>query len=103
MLESQPAQAPAQVPQWEHEHAEAYAPRAEKSRMAQAIQQMTDSSAISNTKRTLRSHLDTRFPAERRYLGLRRKWLFAALIGTVLALLALIIGLAVGLTHRHRG
>lgn len=48
------------------------------------------------------SKLDTALPPHRRYVGLSRKVFLLVLVGVSLALLALIIGLAVGLSDKSR-
>ena len=50
----------------------------------------------------LRSKLDAILPPHRRYLGLSRRVFFWALVAATLALLALIIGLAAGLTAHSK-
>lgn len=49
-------------------------------------------------KPTLKDRFNTAIPPHRRYLGLKRRWFLLAVLSVFLALLALIIGLAVGLT-----
>ena len=50
-------------------------------------------------KPTLRQRFDGFLPQHRTYLGLSRRWFLIAVLCAVLAVLALIIGLAVGLTR----
>lgn len=54
-------------------------------------------------KGSLRDRFDAAVPPHRTYLGLKRKWFLIAVLCVFLALLALIIGLAVGLTAHHHG
>lgn len=46
------------------------------------------------------SKLNSVFPRDKRYIGLKRRTFFIVLLALVLALLALIIGLAVGLSSK---
>ena len=50
----------------------------------------------------LRQKLDSAMPPHKKYLGLKRNIFLLALLAAFLALLALIIGLAVGLTQKSK-
>jgi hypothetical protein len=51
---------------------------------------------------TLRQKFDSAMPPHKKYLGMRRKVFLLVLLAAVLALLALIIGLAVGLSQKSK-
>lgn len=51
---------------------------------------------------SLKQKLDNAMPPHKRYLGMKRNIFLLALLATILALLALIIGLAVGLTQKSK-
>lgn len=68
------------MPEWEHQNA----------------------ARFSHGQQHSRNRLDSWLPPHRRYLGLRRKWFLVACFAALLALLALIIGLSVGLTRHSR-
>lgn len=48
---------------------------------------------------TMRQKLDSIMPSRKKYLGMRRKIFLIVLLASTLALLALVIGLSVGLTQ----
>lgn len=52
------------------------------------------------TGSTLPQKFDSAMPPHKRYLGMKRNIFLLVLLATILALLALIIGLAVGLTQK---
>ncbi|TKX26542.1 hypothetical protein C1H76_1074 [Elsinoe australis] len=100
MSEPKPHQQNIQVPEWEHENAgRPTSGDAEKSLHIQhAIRFDALTDTITSTRNKVRPRLDALLPPSKKYLGLRRKWFLIALVCAFLALLALIIGLAVGLT-----
>ena len=67
-----------EVPEWEH----------------------TDNTGANHPPgRNFQQNLDSAMPPHKKYLGMRRKVFLIVLVAAILALLALIIGLAVGLTR----
>ncbi|KAM0708593.1 hypothetical protein Q7P35_005245 [Cladosporium inversicolor] len=55
-----------------------------------------------SAKPSLKEKFDTAMPPHKRYLGMKRNIFLLALLAAFLALLALIIGLAVGLTQKSK-
>lgn len=74
-----------EVPEWEHTGAAA-----------------DNGTATHAGGSTLRQKLDSAMPPHKKYLGMRRNVFLLVLLAAVLALLALIIGLAVGLTQKSK-
>lgn len=79
------------VPEWEHIAAKEHGSK-----------QTGDHQARGSTKEAFQRKLDAVMPPHRKYIGLRRNVFLLALLAASLALLALIIGLAVGLTKSSR-
>jgi hypothetical protein len=78
-----------QIPEWEH------------------IANSKDSGATivrprGATRRGFSTKLDRVLPPYKRYIGMRRKLFLLVLFAALLALLVLIIGLALGLSHRSK-
>jgi hypothetical protein len=78
----------AHVPEWEHIAARQHDAGGQKA-------------PRQSTGLPLRARFDAILPAHRRYLGMKRKTFLIALGAAFLALLALIIGLAVGLSSKR--
>ena len=78
-----------QIPEWEH----SAAPKGD-------VIQDTRSRTINRGE--ISARLDQVLPPHKRYLGRSRKTFLWLLLAVVLALLALIVGLAVGLTQRSK-
>jgi hypothetical protein len=74
-----------EVPEWEHTGAAA-----------------ENGTATRAPGSTLRQKLDSTMPPHKKYLGMKRNVFLLVLLAAVLALLALIIGLAVGLTQKSK-
>lgn len=74
-----------EVPEWEHTNVSSGA-----------------DPATQPTKPSLKERFDTAVPPHKKYLGMKRNIFFLALLAAFLALLALIIGLAVGLTQKSK-
>jgi hypothetical protein len=74
-----------EVPEWEH-----------------AAAATNNGTATRAPGTTLTQKFDSAMPPHKKYLGMRRKVFLLVLLAAFLALLALIIGLAVGLTQRSR-
>jgi hypothetical protein len=55
-----------------------------------------------STKPSLKKRFDTAMPPHKKYLGMKRNIFLLAILTAFLALLALIIGLAVGLTQKSK-
>ena len=55
-----------------------------------------------STRPSLKEKFDTAMPPHKKYLGMKRNIFLLALLAAFLALLALIIGLAVGLTQKSK-
>ncbi|KAG8631719.1 hypothetical protein KVT40_000859 [Elsinoe batatas] len=89
-----------QVPEWEHEGAGRHGSGdAEKSLHVQhAIRFDALNDTFTSTRNKVRPRFDAILPPNRTYLGLKRIWFVVAIVCAFVALLALIIGLAVGLT-----
>jgi hypothetical protein len=74
-----------EVPEWEHTGA------------------ATDNGTVTRAPgSTLRQKLDSTMPPHKKYFGMKRNVFLLVLLAAVLALLALIIGLAVGLTQKSK-
>ena len=58
--------------------------------------------AAQSTKPSLKEKFDTAMPPHKKYLGMKRNIFLLAILAAFLALLALIIGLAVGLTQKSK-
>lgn len=80
-----------QIPDWEHE-------TTAKSKLPSQSSPRTR--ANQKQKQSLQTRLDNGMPPARRYLGLRRRTFLIVAACAILALLALIIGLAAGLSQR---
>ena len=74
-----------EVPEWEHTNGSNAA-----------------GTATQSTKSSLKERFDTAMPPHKKYLGMKRNIFLLALLALFLALLALIIGLAVGLTQKSK-
>jgi len=73
-----------QIPEWEHAGVK------------------KDGATPQPTKTSLGARLDRVLPPHRKYLGMRRKVFLLVLLAGILALVALIIGLAAGLSSRSK-
>lgn len=73
-----------EVPEWEHTNGSSSAPVTQPARPS------------------LREKFDTAMPPHKKYLGMKRNIFLLALLAIFLALLALVIGLAVGLTQKSK-
>lgn len=73
-----------EVPEWEH------------------TQDPSNDGATRSPGSTLMAKFDSRMPPHKKYLGMKRNVFLLVLLAAFLALLALIIGLAVGLTHNSK-
>ncbi|KAF4552907.1 Hypothetical protein D9617_8g049200 [Elsinoe fawcettii] len=95
----QPQPANITIPEWEHEHARTGgdAEKASHLHSLHAIRFDAFNGTFASTKSTLRGRFDGFMPRDRKYFGLRRKVFLLVLLGVFVVLLALIIGLAVGL------
>ena len=83
--------APRQVPEWEHE--------------ATAKHDAANSSTVAASgyvRPTYQSKLDAMLPPHKRYLGVQRRTFLIILAAVSISLLALIIGLSVGLSKRNK-
>lgn len=78
-----------QMPEWEHIAAKEH-----------GAQNETDGKTRGSTKEALQRKLDNVMPPHKKYIGLRRTVFLLVLLGVFLALLALIIGLAAGLSSK---
>ena len=76
-----------EVPEWEHNVAN---------------QSNSASKSRTSSKAAFANKFDSILPPHKRYIGLSRKVFLLVLLGIFLALLALIIGLAVGLSSKSR-
>lgn len=74
-----------EVPEWEHTNVSTSADPATQS-----------------TKPSLKERFNTAMPPHKKYLGMKRNIFLLAILAAFLALLALIIGLAVGLTQKSK-
>jgi hypothetical protein len=74
-----------EVPEWEHTHTS-----------------NNDGAANPSTGPTLWQRFDNAMPRHKKYLGMKRNIFLLVLLAGLLALLALIIGLAVGLSHKSK-
>ncbi|KAF2774373.1 hypothetical protein EJ03DRAFT_303931 [Teratosphaeria nubilosa] len=60
-----------------------------------------DKTSAPGAQAAITSKFDSVLPPYKRYLGLKRKTFLLVLLAVTVALIALIIGLSVGLTHQH--
>ena len=74
-----------EVPEWEHTHSSNDA-----------------GAATQSAGPTLKQKFDSAMPPQKKYLGMKRNIFLLALLAVILSLLALIIGLAVGLTQKSK-
>lgn len=74
-----------EVPEWEHTHSSNSA-----------------AAATQPARPSLKEKFDNAMPPHKKYLGMKRNIFLIALLAIFLALLALIIGLAVGLTQKSK-
>lgn len=74
-----------EVPEWEHTNG------------SNGARPVTHSA-----KPSLKEKFDTAMPPHKKYLGMKRNIFLLALLAAFLALLALIVGLAVGLTQKSK-
>ena len=79
------------MPEWEHIAAKEH-----------GAQNKANGQPRASTKEVLQRKLDTIMPPHKKYIGLRRDIFLLVLLGAFLALLALIIGLAAGLSSSSR-
>lgn len=77
------------IPEWEH-----------NTTSRNEIGKSANNTTSAGHRTNLRSKLDIWMPPQRRYIGLRRRTFMIIALCVIIALLALIIGLAVGLTKR---
>ena len=94
MADTQPtdhAQAVHQVPEWEHIAAQKEAGTA-----------VAAPAANTTPGTSWRTQFDARMAPHRRYFGMSRKLFLLVLVGVTIALLALVIGLAAGLTGKSK-
>ena len=90
MAETTTAQNPnVQIPEWDQHGKTADIPAA-------------PARSGAGTRLSLRSRFDRTMSPHRKYFGLRRRTFLIIIVAIVLALLALIIGLAVGLTKKKK-
>ncbi|KAL1296914.1 hypothetical protein AAFC00_004525 [Neodothiora populina] len=102
---AQSAQAPAStqqpsIPEWDQNAAVAAAASAAKT---EPDGYATGGGHALVAKQSIRNRFDALLPPHRTYLGLRRRWFLVAVLGVFLAIIALVIGLAVGLTQHNGG
>jgi hypothetical protein len=69
---------------------------------AQPSTSPTTTTVNQTARSSFAERFNRRFPAHRRYLGMSRKIFLCVLVATIVVLLALIIGLSVGLTKRSK-
>jgi len=67
-----------------------------------ATAQEVPTTPVAPHSRSFRSRFDALFPLSKRYFGLRRKWALICALGVFLAVLVFIIGLAAGLSSKHK-